>query len=187
MQKRKILPDNAAMTEAEWHACNDPRPMLEFVGGCASERKLRLLCCACARRVWHLLEANSLRRAVDALECYADTAIDAETFQAAASQTHPMRVYYYEVFDRRQPPHEATWLPAYGINCAIQALFDHAACATLDDFARAISAAEATNSASSPANRSAPLRHFLSENSSATLVGESLSILRGSLGMTAPS
>ncbi len=34
------------MTEAEWLAASDPRPLLEFLRGNASERKLRLLGCA---------------------------------------------------------------------------------------------------------------------------------------------
>ena len=37
------------MTEAEWLACNDPTPMLEFLRDKASERKLRLFFCACCR------------------------------------------------------------------------------------------------------------------------------------------
>jgi hypothetical protein len=39
------------MTEAEWDACADPTPMLEFQRGKASARQLRLYCCACYRRV----------------------------------------------------------------------------------------------------------------------------------------
>jgi hypothetical protein len=35
------------MTETEWLECTDPTPMLEFVGGKASERKLRLFSLAC--------------------------------------------------------------------------------------------------------------------------------------------
>ena len=39
------------MTEQEWLACPDPTPMLEFLRGKASERKLRLFACAFGRAV----------------------------------------------------------------------------------------------------------------------------------------
>ncbi|MCI0462973.1 MAG: hypothetical protein L0Z62_39000 [Gemmataceae bacterium] len=35
------------MTESEWTACQAPGPMLEFLSGRASARKLRLFACAC--------------------------------------------------------------------------------------------------------------------------------------------
>jgi hypothetical protein len=38
-----------AMTEAEWLAATDPRPMLDFLRGKASDRRLRLFACACCR------------------------------------------------------------------------------------------------------------------------------------------
>jgi hypothetical protein len=39
------------MTEAEWLECAEPGPLLDFLGARASERKLKLLACACCRRV----------------------------------------------------------------------------------------------------------------------------------------
>jgi len=49
------------MTEAEWLACADPTPMLEFLQGKkenrtnGGRRKLRLFGCACGRRVMRLM------------------------------------------------------------------------------------------------------------------------------------
>jgi hypothetical protein len=50
------------MNEAEWQACADPQPMLEFLRGKASDRKLRLFACACVREVWHLLPEEASRQ-----------------------------------------------------------------------------------------------------------------------------
>lgn len=42
----------AAMTEAEWLFSEDPAPMVRFLRGRTSERRLRLFACACCRTVW---------------------------------------------------------------------------------------------------------------------------------------
>ncbi len=60
------------MTEAEWLACTDSRPLLKEVSRKISDRKMRLLICACCRRVWDLLTDNRSREAVEVAEQYAD-------------------------------------------------------------------------------------------------------------------
>jgi hypothetical protein len=60
------------MTEAEWLACTDPAPMLEFLGDRASSRKLRLFAVACCRRIWPLITEAHCREAVEVAERLAD-------------------------------------------------------------------------------------------------------------------
>ena len=66
------------MTEAEWLACTDPTPMLEYLRGKASNRKLRLFACACCRRVWSLLSDKYSRKALTIAERYADAEVSEE-------------------------------------------------------------------------------------------------------------
>ena len=60
------------MTEEEWLTECDPKLMLDFLRDEASDRKLRLFACACVRRVWHLLEDDSSKEAVETAEHFAD-------------------------------------------------------------------------------------------------------------------
>jgi len=59
------------VTEAEWLACGDPEPMLEFLRGWASDRKLRLFAVACCRKAWAWLAGHE-KFAVIAVEEYAE-------------------------------------------------------------------------------------------------------------------
>jgi hypothetical protein len=75
------------MTEAEWATCNNPKAMLTFLADQrkASERQYRLFCCACFRRVWHVMTDPLARKAVEVAERYADgMADDAEREEALA-------------------------------------------------------------------------------------------------------
>jgi hypothetical protein len=60
------------MNETEWLACADPTPMLNFLRGRASGRKLRLFGCACLRKIWYLVTDGRSRTAVEVTERYAD-------------------------------------------------------------------------------------------------------------------
>lgn len=55
------------MTEAEWLVCENPESMSFFASGDEYRRKSRLLACACARRVWHLLGSKH-REAIETAE-----------------------------------------------------------------------------------------------------------------------
>src|SRR5262245_40962794 len=59
------------MTETAWNGCTAPTPMLVFLRGKASDRKVRLYLVACCRRIWKLLDDEG-HRAVLVAERYAD-------------------------------------------------------------------------------------------------------------------
>src|SRR5262249_11289837 len=69
------------MTEEEWEACGDPRPMLEFLRGNASDRRVRLSAAACSRGGWGRISAPG-RAAVEVAEAFADGLAGPEELRA---------------------------------------------------------------------------------------------------------
>jgi hypothetical protein len=75
------------MTEQEWLQATDRRPMLEYLRGKVSDRKLRLFSCACCGIVWHLIAAEQNRRAVEFAERLADGATEGRNLAAVRAAT----------------------------------------------------------------------------------------------------
>jgi hypothetical protein len=70
------------MTEAEWLANNEPPEMLQFLGGSASQRKLRLFACACCRRIISILSVQGIS-SLEVAERFADQQVsNADCFAA---------------------------------------------------------------------------------------------------------
>ena len=75
------------MTEKQWLRCADPRRMLEFVQPGASDRKLRLFACLCARVLWEQVPDNRNREAVSSAELHAEGLIGDAELKAAYDQS----------------------------------------------------------------------------------------------------
>lgn len=71
------------MNELEWLSCTKPLPMLHFLAGKVSERKLVLFSLACCRRIWHLMTDEVSRRAVETTENYLGGRAGREELDAA--------------------------------------------------------------------------------------------------------
>jgi len=77
------------MTEAEWLTCTDPTPMLEFLRGKASDRKLRLLGCACCHRIANILNLyEGTPRLLEAVEHFADGGVKPEEVESVYWERH---------------------------------------------------------------------------------------------------
>lgn len=61
-----------ALTDHEWLACCDIKIMLDAARGKFTERKVRLLNCACCRRIWNLFTDDRSRKAVEIAEQFAE-------------------------------------------------------------------------------------------------------------------
>ena len=79
------------MTEAEWRESTDPTPMLAFLRGKTSDRKLRLFACACCRRAWchyrQEMETGDIDQNIVTSEGFADGRVSNEEMQEARNNS----------------------------------------------------------------------------------------------------
>ena len=72
------------MTEIEWESSTDPAPMLQFVRGKASDRKLRLFAAAAFGRLTALLPDPRQRRGIEVLEELAEGTVTLDACRGIA-------------------------------------------------------------------------------------------------------
>ncbi len=114
------------MTEAEWLGCDDPTPMLEFLRGKTSDRKLRLFAVASCRRIWHLLTDERSRCLVKTVEQYADglaTIFDvsnASDIHENAVSTYDFKAPWFAAMYATSPSHcqQSASEAAQAVGCA---------------------------------------------------------------------
>jgi hypothetical protein len=137
------------MTEAKWLACADPAPMLKFVDGKASDRRLRLFACACCRCIWQLLPPGPSREAVRVAEDYADRQAGDRVRQAAEERAEVVRAAAPAAYDREVD--ESTYAESDEVIAAGWTLLVAADAASAAKATTAASAADAARGASKKA------------------------------------
>jgi hypothetical protein len=103
------------MTEKQWLKAKDPDPLLEYLQGKISDRKLRLLGCGYCRNIWPLLIEEASRQAVEIAEQFADgeasdeeriAAFEEADFASEACRTTGEREYFAAVAAGELVEHE---------------------------------------------------------------------------------
>jgi hypothetical protein len=108
------------MTEAKWLACSDPQAMLDHLEthDLQSDRKQRLHDCACVRRIWHLLQDASGRRAVETAEAFADGLATLEELREAQGVVLAAADAIPLAYSSSDPPDHRVRFAAYTVLCA---------------------------------------------------------------------
>jgi hypothetical protein len=101
------------MTEAEWLAATDPRTMLEFLRGTASDRKLRLFACGFCHQIDSLLKDEDCIKAVEVAERFADgRATEKELANARHTSRLGWATGYWECMVAAETTDENAWKAA---------------------------------------------------------------------------
>jgi hypothetical protein len=159
------------MTEQEWLACADPRPMLRSLnmrirasasrqGRTPHLERFRLFACACCRRIWHLLRTGD-QEAVQALEAYTHSLDRKELLKARKTHRPAGNQASKEMslVSRDHPASEALLLTAWAKNLATSVVWEATATKPTSSANAYLSAARAVGSlqrASTIAERGQP-------------------------------
>jgi hypothetical protein len=141
--------EGRSMTEQEWLVFTDPKPMLEFLRGMMSNRKLLLFACACCDRIQHIINdarsrsaLSTLRRAADGLADDGEVAMEVESSTQASGaaivavcipilgleecvrMSRQARSGYdpFDIMARHEPAVNAAWAVEYAIRSIDPAL-----------------------------------------------------------------
>ena len=134
------------MTEQEWLECTNPQPMLMFLQGKVSDRRLRLYAVSCSRRFLHLTRDRRVGEVLDIAERLADGLVadmDRSNARKAAQQAaqvrgvfaHPeapkweRRVASLAYYSVARKPMEAAWnVPGLAVEVLIWHAGGHSNC-----------------------------------------------------------
>jgi hypothetical protein len=96
------------MTEEEWLGGGDLDRMVDHLRGVTSDRKMRLVACACARDLWHLLP-GAAREVVEAAESFIEGEIGYQQLFIAHTSALAESRSWSSFGDNRYPTEVACW------------------------------------------------------------------------------
>src|SRR5262249_41120562 len=107
------------MTEAQWLACTDPSPMLNFLRNKTSDRKFRLFAVACCCRILRLLTDQRSINAVLVADRYVEGEVTLKELKEATVAARRAYENAFQIHDNAALA--TTYLAAEGYKAAMSA------------------------------------------------------------------